>query len=90
MVACSLLQAGKRNHSITLEASSQHLITDVWTSGGVLVGVGVDVLTGWERPDPIIAILVAANIVWPGFHIVRESVLGLMTQPFLSRNGHFE
>ena len=78
VVARVLLQAGKRNHSITLEASSQHWMTDVWTSGGVLVGVGAVVLTGWERLDPIIAILVAANIVWSGFRIVRESVLGLM------------
>ncbi len=78
VVARILLQAAKRNHSITLEASSQHLMTDVWTSGGVLVGVGAVVLTGWERLDPIIAILVAANIVWSGFRIVRESVLGLM------------
>lgn len=77
-VARVLLRAGKRNNSITLQASSQHLMTDVWTSGGVLVGVGTVVLTGWERLDPIIAMLVAANIVWSGVRIVRESILGLM------------
>ena len=78
VVARILLQAAKRNNSITLQASSQHLMTDVWTSMGVLVGVGAVVLTGWERLDPIIAILVAANIIWSGVRIVRESVLGLM------------
>ncbi len=77
-VARILLQAGKRNNSITLQASSQHLMTDVWTSGGVLVGVGAVALTGWQRLDPVIAMLVAANIVWSGVRIVRESVLGLM------------
>ena len=78
IVARILLQAARRNNSITLEANSRHLMTDVWTSGGVMVGVGAVVLTGWERLDPIIAIVVAANIVWSGFHIVRESVMGLM------------
>jgi cation diffusion facilitator family transporter len=77
-VARVLFRAGKLNRSITLEASSQHLMTDVWTSGGVLVGVGAVVVTGWERLDPIIAMLVAVNIIWSGFRIVRESVLGLM------------
>ncbi len=78
IVARILLKAARRNNSITLEANSRHLMTDVWTSGGVLVGVGAVVLTGWERLDPIIALVVAANIVWSGFHIVRESVMGLM------------
>ena len=77
-VARVLLKAGKRYHSITLEADAQHLITDVWTSGGVLVGVGAVAITGWERLDPIVAILVAINIVWSGIHIIRRSVLGLM------------
>jgi cation diffusion facilitator family transporter len=53
-------------------------MTDVWTSVGVLVGVGAVALTGWERLDPIVACLVAANIVWSGVGIVRKSVLGLM------------
>ena len=53
-------------------------MTDVWTSAGVLVGVGAVVLTGWERLDPIVAILVAGNIVWSGVRIVRRSVSGLM------------
>ncbi len=78
VVSRMLLQASKRFHSITLEADAHHLMTDVWTSGGVLVGVGAVVLTGWNVLDPIIALVVAANIVWTGAKIVRSSVLGLM------------
>jgi cation diffusion facilitator family transporter len=78
VVALILLKAGKRYNSITLEADAQHLMTDVWTSVGVLVGVGLVALTGWERLDPIVAFIVAANIVWSGVHIVRKSALGLM------------
>jgi len=77
-VARTLLRAGKRYDSITLEANAQHLMTDVWTSVGVLAGVGAVALTGWERLDPIVALVVAANIVWSGVRIVRNSVLGLM------------
>ena len=77
-VALTLLQAGKRYHSITLEADAQHLLTDVWTSVGVLAGVGIVALTGWEILDPIVAFIVAANIIWSGVRIVRMSALGLM------------
>jgi cation diffusion facilitator family transporter len=77
-VALVLKQAGKQYQSITLEANSRHLLTDVWTSAGVLLGVGAVVLTGWIQLDPIVAILVAMNIVWSGIGIVRQSVLGLM------------
>ena len=77
-VAFLLLRAGRRYNSITLEANAHHLLTDVWTSGGVLVGVGVVAITGWQRLDPIVALLVAANIVWTGVRIVRRSILGLM------------
>ena len=73
-----ILQAGKRYKSITLEADAHHLMTDVWTSVGVLGGVGIVALTGWERLDPIVAFIVAANIIWAGVRIVRASVLGLM------------
>jgi cation diffusion facilitator family transporter len=78
VVALILLRVGKRHHSITLEANAQHLLTDVWTSVGVIVGVVAVVATGWLRLDPIVALVVAANIVWTGFGIVRRSVLGLM------------
>jgi len=77
-VALVLLRAARRYQSITLKANAQHLMTDVWTSAGVLVGVSAVALTGWERLDPIVAFIVAANIIWSGVRIVRESVLGLM------------
>jgi cation diffusion facilitator family transporter len=78
VVAIILSKAGKRYDSITLTADAQHLMTDVWTSVGVLAGVGLVALTGWERLDPIVAFIVAANIVWSGVRIVRMSALGLM------------
>ena len=77
-VALVLKKAGKNYRSITLEADAQHLMTDVWTSAGVLIGVGLVALTGFQRLDPVVALLVAANIVWSGVNIVRKSVMGLM------------
>ncbi len=77
-VALILLRAGKRHHSITLEANAYHLMTDVWTSAGVLVGVGTVAFTDWKRLDPVVAFLVAGNIIWSGIRIVRKSILGLM------------
>jgi cation diffusion facilitator family transporter len=77
-VSLILHRAGKQYDSITLQANAKHLMTDVWTSGGVLVGVGAVALTGWGRLDPIVALVVAGNIIWSGFHIVKSSVLGLM------------
>jgi cation diffusion facilitator family transporter len=73
-----LAAAGRRYQSITLEANARHLMTDVWTSVGVVVGVGAVALTGWQRLDPIVALFVAANITRAGGRIVRASVLGLM------------
>lgn len=77
-VALLLLKVGKEHDSITLRSNGTHLMTDVWTSVGVLVGVGAVVLTGWNRLDPLVALAVAANIVWSGVHIIRDSVSGLM------------
>lgn len=77
-VALVLMKVGKRYQSISLEANAHHLLTDVWTTVGVLIGVAVVALTGWERLDPIIALIVAANIVWSGYRLIRNSVLGLM------------
>jgi cation diffusion facilitator family transporter len=87
-VAQVLLRGSKQHHSITLEANARHLMTDVWTSAGVLAGVGAVALSGWERLDPIVACLVAANIVWSGLGIVRKSVSGLMdtTLPIEDQN----
>lgn len=78
VVALLLLRAGRRHNSITLEANAHHLLTDVWTSIGVIAGVGLVALTGWLWLDPVVALLVAANIVWTGMGIVRRSVGGLM------------
>jgi len=77
-VARVLLAAGERYHSITLEADAHHLMTDVWTSVGVIAGVGAVALTGWQRLDPLIALAVAANIVWTGIRLIRRSADGLM------------
>jgi cation diffusion facilitator family transporter len=77
-VAIVLLKAGRRFHSITLEADARHLLTDVWTSVGVIVALGAVYLTNWQILDPIVGLGVALNIVFTGFQIVRESVGGLM------------
>lgn len=77
-VALLLLKVGRAEQSITLEANAHHLLTDVWTSVGVLVGVVGVVATGWLWLDPVVAILVAANIVWTGSRIVWRSISGLM------------
>jgi cation diffusion facilitator family transporter len=74
----ALLRAGRKNRSITLEANAYHLMTDVWTSVGVVVAVGMVAITGWQPFDSIIALVVAANIVWTGVGIIRRSILGLM------------
>jgi cation diffusion facilitator family transporter len=76
--ALVLLRASKRYHSIALEADARHLLTDVWTSIGVAVGVGLVALTGWLRLDPLIAIAVALNILWTGWKLMRRSVAGLL------------
>ena len=73
-----LLRVGRRTRSIALEADARHLMTDVWTSAGVLVGVGAVAITGWQRLDPVVALAVAANLIWTGMGIVRRSVSGLM------------
>jgi cation diffusion facilitator family transporter len=78
IVACLLLQAGRRYRSITLEADGRHLMTDVWTSLGVVLGIVAVMLTGWQPLDPIIALLVAANIVWSGINLMQRSASGLL------------
>ena len=77
-VARVLLQAGKRYNSITLEADAHHLMTDVWTSAGVIAGIIAVSLTGWLILDPLIAMAVAANIIWSGIQLMRRSALGLL------------
>ena len=77
-VAIVLVRAGRRHRSITLAADGRHLFTDVWTSAGVIVGVGLVALTGWDRLDPAVALLVGMNILATGFSLVRRSSAGLM------------
>src|SRR5207248_4877483 len=78
LAARILLAAGRRYRSIALEADAQHLLTDVWTSAGVLVAVGAVSVTGWQRLDPIIALLVAVNIVRTGVSLVKRSAVALL------------
>ena len=73
-----LMGVGRKYRSITLEADAHHLLTDVWTSAGVILGVGLVWLTGWLWLDPVIALLVAANILWTGWQLLRRSASGLM------------
>ena len=73
-----LLGAGKEYRSITIEADAHHLMTDVWTSAGVMLGVGAVALTGWIRLDPIIALIVAANILRTGWRLLGRSTRGLL------------
>ncbi len=73
-----LLAAGLKYRSLTLEADAHHLMTDVWTSSGVITGVAAVALTGWLWLDPLLALLVAANIVWTGWKLLYRSTQGLM------------
>jgi cation diffusion facilitator family transporter len=78
LVAWVLLRASKRFHSITLRADAHHLLTDVWTSIGVVLGVGLVKVTGLMILDPLIAITVALNIVFTGWQLFRETASGLL------------
>ena len=78
VVARILVLGGRRHRSITLEADAHHLLTDVWTSLGVILGVGGVALTGWLWLDPVLALLVASNIVWVAWQLLRRSTAGLM------------
>ncbi len=77
-VGIVLIRFGKLHHSIVLESDGRHLLTDVWTSIGVVTAIIVVSLTGWIILDPIIALVVALNIVWTGFQLIKRSALGLM------------
>lgn len=73
-----LIRIGKKSHSIILTANGKHVLTDSWTSAGVLIGLMLSALTGWLYWDAICAILVAINITVSGFRLVHKSVAGLM------------
>jgi cation diffusion facilitator family transporter len=94
VVAKILITVGRSRHSIPLEADGKHLMTDVWTTVGIVLGIGLIALgnrfqltldfaeqlgmQGWEILDPVIAILVAINILWAGLHLLRRTISGLM------------
>lgn len=78
VVSIILRKAGKKYKSITLEADAKHLMTDVWTSVGVIIGITAVALTGWNRLDPAVALFVAANIIFTGIGILKKSIAGLM------------
>ena len=73
-----LIKVGTRHRSITLRADGRHLMTDVYTTVGVVVGLGLAWMTGWNRLDPVIAILVGVNILVTGYRLITESTAGLM------------
>lgn len=75
-----LVRQGKKYHSIVLIANGKHVLTDSWTSLGVIVGLILIVVTGWLPFDPILAILVALNILWTGSKLIRQSIGGLMDE----------
>jgi cation diffusion facilitator family transporter len=78
LVARVLLREGRRHHAIALEADAQHLMTDVWTSVGVICGVAAAAISGWLWLDPLLALLVALHILWTGGQLLYRSVAGLM------------
>ena len=73
-----LLRTGRRTNSLILEANGKHVLTDSWTSFGVVGGLGLVLLTHWKPFDPLVAIAVAANILWSGGHLVWRSAVGLL------------
>jgi len=75
-----LVLQGRRHRSLILIANSKHVFTDVWTSGGVVLGLVLVLVTGWLPFDPICAIFVASNILWTGGKLIRQSVGGLMDE----------
>ena len=75
-----LVKQGKKYHSLVLEANGKHVLTDSWTSLGVIIGLILTMITGWLPFDPILAILVALNILWTGGKLIRRSVGGLMDE----------
>lgn len=73
-----MLRVARQEDSIALEADAKHLMTDVWTSVGVVAGIIVVGVTGWQMLDPLIAIAVGINIIWMGVQLLRRSTAGLM------------
>ena len=79
-LAWVMFRASREHRSIALEADARHLVTDVWTSAGVVVGIGAVAWSGWLWLDPLVAIGVALNILKEGFHLLWRSSQGLMDE----------
>jgi cation diffusion facilitator family transporter len=80
LLAWVMFRAARDHRSIALEADAKHLVTDVWTSAGVVVGIGLVHVSGWLWLDPVVAMAVAANILKEGFHLIWRSSQGLMDE----------
>ena len=85
-LAWSMLRKAREVHSVALEGDARHLMTDVWTTAGVVLGLGAVAATGWTWLDPLLAIAVAANILREGLRLVRRSVGGLMDEALDARS----
>jgi len=85
-----LVRTGRRTHSLILEADGKHVLTDSWTSFGVVGGLCLVLVTGWKPFDPLCAIAVALNIVWSGGHLIWRSATGLLdySDPNIGRKLH--
>jgi len=80
LLAWVMFGAAKVHRSIALDADARHLVTDVWTSVGVVIGIAAVALTDWLWLDPLVAIGVACNILWEGAHLMWRSSQGLMDE----------
>lgn len=85
-VARILARAGRRHDSVALRADASHLMADVWTTAGVVVGVGLAVLTGWRWLDPLVALAVACQVLWTGWRLMHEAADGLMDSAWPERD----
>ena len=79
-VGVVLIRAGKKYRSTTLDADGHHLLTDVWTTVGVIIGMALVWLTGWQPLDPIVALIVGLNILFTGYNLLRGAMLGLLSE----------
>ena len=79
-VGVLLIRAGKKYRSTALDADGHHLLTDVWTTVGVIVGMALVWLTGWQPLDPIVALIVGANIMFTGYKLLKGAIQGLLAE----------
>ncbi|WP_256021714.1 cation diffusion facilitator family transporter [Corynebacterium sp. CCUG 51687] len=79
-VGVALVKAGKKYRSSTLDADGHHLLTDVWTTVGVIVGIAAVWITDWQLLDPIIALCVGFNVLFTGYRLLKGAILGLLSE----------